>query len=77
MSPERERLAERAALLTDYVGLYDLTLDELCRLVPIMEQAWERLRVPARSDNVISFAACRRRRARRLASRSQFVGADD
>lgn len=74
MSVEREKrgLAERASLLTDYVGLDDLTLDELCRLVSILEGAWERMGASQGAGSVITIAACRRRRARRQASRSQF-----
>ncbi|OBJ00219.1 hypothetical protein A5624_08510 [Mycobacterium sp. 1482292.6] len=51
-----------------------LTLDELCRLVPIIEGAADREVEPV--DNVITFATCRRRRARRVGSRKQ-SGADD
>lgn len=72
----REQLVSRAALAAERVGLDDLTLDELCRVVPILEGAWERLFVPQRPGDVITLAACRRRRARHTASRSQFSGAD-
>jgi hypothetical protein len=58
----------------DVVAPEQLTLDELCRLVPIVEGAAEREAEPV--DNVITFGACRRRRARQVASRAQFVGAD-
>jgi hypothetical protein len=51
----------------------ELTLDELCRIVPIVEDAAERWIGPA--DNVITFAACRRRQARRTGSRGHLAGA--
>lgn len=65
MSTEREQLETRLAVATEYVPIQQLTLDELCRIIPVIEGAWERLRVPQRGGNVITFAACQRRRAAR------------
>lgn len=75
MSAERGRLTYRFKSAVSVITLDQLTLDELCRLVPILEAAAEREAAPA--DNVITFGACRRRRARRVASRGQFTGASD
>ena len=72
MSKERDQLIARVCAAMEAIGVTQLTLDELCRLVPIIEGAAER--ESGTVDNVITFGACRRRRARRVASHSQFVG---
>ncbi|CQD24028.1 hypothetical protein BN1232_06014 [Mycobacterium lentiflavum] len=71
MSRERDQLIVRVCAAMNAIAPTQLTLDELCRLVPIVEGAAEREAAPV--DNVVTFGACRRRRARRVASRSQFV----
>ena len=72
MSAAKDKLVYRAQDAMDAVGHPErLSLDELCRLVPILEGAAEReVGPPANSGNVITFAACRRRRARRVTSRA-------
>lgn len=66
---EEDKLLWRLRVAMDQARAIDLTLDELCRIVPIIEGAAERQ--AGRADNVITFAACRRRKARRTGSRSQ------
>lgn len=73
--------SEKAALIGRLraaapAAAFDLfTLDELCRVVPIIEAVAEREAGPV--DNVVAFGAGRRRRARRIASRGQFTGAEE
>jgi hypothetical protein len=61
MSAEHDSLLRRLKVAMDSVRARDLTLDELCRMVSIVEGAAERAVGPA--DNVITFATCRRRKA--------------
>ena len=67
MSAEHGNLLWRLKAAMDSVAARDLTLDELCRMVAIVEGAAEREVGPA--DNVITFAACRRRKARNQSAR--------
>lgn len=75
MSAEKDKLVDRVRTAMHTIGHPEqLTLDELCRVVPILEAAAERYAAPgADGKNVITFGACRRRRARRIASRSRFA----
>lgn len=72
-SSERDKLLWRLKSAMAAVPPEELTLDELCRIVPIVEGAAERWTGPA--DNVITFAGCRRREAQRSGSLRHFAGA--
>jgi len=76
MSAERDKLLWRATVAMEVLAPEDLTLNELCRLVVLVERAVEREGLAGPVDNVITFASCRRRRARRISSRSQSAGAE-
>ncbi|MCA2249015.1 hypothetical protein JF729_14615 [Mycobacterium intracellulare] len=71
MSVAHDKLVHRVRTAMNNIGPEHLTLEELCRVVPILERAADREAGVAGSNNVITFADCRRRRARRLASRKQ------
>ncbi|MCA2358532.1 hypothetical protein [Mycobacterium intracellulare] len=73
----KDKLVDRVLTAMDTIGHPEqLTLDELCRVVPILEAAAERYAAPgADGKNVITFGACRRRRARRIAAGAQSSGA--
>lgn len=74
MSAERDKLIWRLKSSMGAITPDELTLDELCRLVPIIEGAADREAEPV--DNVITFGVGRRRRARLTASRKQSGDAD-
>lgn len=76
VSRAHDNLVYRARAAMRAIGPDDLTLDELCKIVPIMEAAADRETGPVDNSNIITFAACRRRRARRVASRKQSGGDD-
>ncbi|WP_155765492.1 hypothetical protein [Mycobacterium colombiense] len=77
MSPAHDKLVYRARAAMGVIGPDQLTLDELCRIVPIIEAAADREALGMIDDgDVITFTACRRRRARRKASRKQSGDAD-
>ncbi|WP_155770878.1 hypothetical protein [Mycobacterium colombiense] len=77
MSAAHDRLVYRARVAMGVIGPDKLTLDELCRIVPVIEAAADREALGKRDEaNVITFASCRRRRARRKASRKQSGDAD-
>jgi hypothetical protein len=77
VSVAHDKLVWRVRTAMAMISPEHLTLDELCWLVPIVEAAADREAIGSVDDaNVITFAACRRRRARRLASRKQ-SGAGD
>ncbi|WP_156768063.1 hypothetical protein [Mycobacterium sp. E1386] len=74
MRTEQDKLVWRLKSAMGAIAPEQLAVGELCRLVPTIEGAADREVEPV--DNVITFAACRRRRARRVASRKQSGGDD-
>lgn len=76
MSVAHDKLVYRVRTAMTNIGPEHLTLDELCRVVPILERAADREAGHLDGQNVITFGACRRRRAKRVASRKQSGDAD-
>lgn len=77
VSMAHDKLVWRLRTAMTAVSPEHLTRSELSRLVSIVEAAADREAIGSVDNaNVITFAACRRRRARRIASRKQ-SGAGD